>query len=152
MHSGKSKLFCAICPGEFTTASGLRKHIERFHTGIERARLPCGFPGCEKTYLNKNHLVTHFNVEHAENPVRYGCTLCSKEFKRKEHLERHTAAHTTEKPYKCQTCGAGFGQHSSLKKHELIHLDKSARHVLKCGLWYRLTQLCKPVSRRFHRI
>lgn len=92
------------------------------HSTTERERIPCTFLGCEKTFVHKGGVTKHFNSEHAENPIRYLCTLCQKEFKSMKDLTRHIDTHTREKSYKCTICGKGFGQAQNLKRHEVSKL------------------------------
>ncbi|XP_021961676.2 PR domain zinc finger protein 5 [Folsomia candida] len=110
----------------------LRRHTEAIHITHERPRLPCGFVGCDKTFLKKQNVSRHVRAEHAENPVRFRCTLCGKEFKMKIELESHVPTHTTEKPYNCATCGRSFALRRTMKSHEQTHLEKSARDIFQC--------------------
>ncbi|OXA37370.1 Zinc finger protein 2 [Folsomia candida] len=87
-------------------------------------------------------VLKHFKGEHAENPVRFRCTLCVKEFKQKCSLDKHIAVHTTEKCYKCSTCGRSFALRGNLRTHQRIHQDKEEREIFNCQLcpWTCLTQ------------
>ncbi|KAL4860589.1 hypothetical protein BDV12DRAFT_181349 [Aspergillus spectabilis] len=49
----------------------------------------------------------------------FRCTFCQREFRRLEHLQRHTRTHTHEKPFSC-SCGALFARRDLLKRHERI--------------------------------
>ncbi|XP_035712187.1 zinc finger protein 467-like [Folsomia candida] len=117
-----------------TAPSKLQRHIGAVHSTKERARFPCTFPGCEKTYLNKHHIAQHVHKEHAKHPVRFWCTLCGREFKTRTLLESHIPTHTTEKPYNCATCGRSFSHKGDIKGHEMTHLEKSSRPMLKCDV------------------
>ncbi|XP_035713821.1 gastrula zinc finger protein XlCGF57.1-like [Folsomia candida] len=112
--------------------ANLQKYTKGIHSTSERPRLPCGFLGCEKTFLNKGNISRHVNNVHAQNPVRFPCTLCGKGFKARGELENHIPTHTTEKPYKCGTCGRNFTYKSALTRHEITHLEKSTRDMLQC--------------------
>ncbi|XP_035713716.1 zinc finger protein 888 isoform X2 [Folsomia candida] len=118
-HANGEQPRCEISPACFSTTN-LAKDIKADHNTKDLPRFPCTFPGCEKTYKNKRHISQHVKTDHAENPVRFPCTLCEKEFKTMSHLGRHSSTHTNEKPYKCTTCGRGFAQKSDLMHHELI--------------------------------
>lgn len=110
---------CPICQRQYSRMESLRNHMNLVHNTTERPRHPCTFPGCGKTYQNKTWVVYHFRMEHYENPARFGCTLCGREFKANPDLVKHIATHTTEKPHKCSSCGTRFVQISSLKRHEV---------------------------------
>lgn len=100
-------------------SGNLRKHMDAMHGSRKRSRFPCTFFRCEKTYLHQRHLTRHMRSEHEENPVQFPCTLCSKEFKCRTHLERHISSHTTEKTLNCAICAKNFAQMDHLKRHEV---------------------------------
>ncbi|XP_035712481.1 gastrula zinc finger protein XlCGF8.2DB-like [Folsomia candida] len=119
-HTKRDRPSCNICHRVFATPQNLRAHISTVHNRTKRPRFPCEFPGCGKTYLNKEGVSTHIKAEHSENPIRFPCTLCGKEFEAKRDLELHINTHTTEKAYICPNCGRGFAHRTSLKNHECI--------------------------------
>ncbi|OXA47634.1 Zinc finger protein 26 [Folsomia candida] len=133
-HTKRDRPSCNICHRVFATPQNLRAHISTVHNRTKRPRFPCEFPGCGKTYLNKEGVSTHIKAEHSENPIRFPCTLCGKEFEAKRDLELHINTHTTEKAYICPNCGRGFAHRTSLKNHEATHLAKSTRRIFKCDL------------------
>ncbi|EAQ93835.1 hypothetical protein CHGG_02070 [Chaetomium globosum CBS 148.51] len=45
------------------------------------------------------------------------CPVCSKTYKRREHLQRHRSTHTRERPHRCIVCGASFQRSDVLKRH-----------------------------------
>ena len=45
------------------------------------------------------------------------CLHCGKLFDCKSKLKRHEVVHTKAKPFKCQYCGKGFAQQSSVSVH-----------------------------------
>ncbi|XP_021959817.1 zinc finger protein Xfin [Folsomia candida] len=134
LHSNRDRPSCDIFHRVFLKHATLRRHMDTVHSKIERPRLPCGYPGCEKTYLRRDDLSHHVKTEHVENPTRFPCTLCGKEFKVRSKLERHISTHTTEKAYTCSTCGRRFASQTAMKTHEVTHLEKSTRRIFKCAL------------------
>ncbi|OXA45423.1 hypothetical protein Fcan01_20258 [Folsomia candida] len=132
IHTSRKRPSCNICNREFFCSSTLRKHIEDIHSTSERPRFPCGFLGCKKTFLQKREVSRHIKTVHAENPVRFPCTLCGKEFNTRAHLESHTPTHTTERPFKCTKCGRGFSRRTDMRNHDLTHLERCARQMFKC--------------------
>ncbi|KAJ5892121.1 uncharacterized protein N7473_008349 [Penicillium subrubescens] len=50
-------------------------------------------------------------------PARYQCPVCFKRYKRREHLFRHTSSHTSERPYRCDSCDGSFQRADVLKRH-----------------------------------
>ncbi|OXA47381.1 oocyte zinc finger protein XlCOF26 [Folsomia candida] len=125
---------CDTCYRVFFSSANLRQHINTVHSRMDRPRFPCTVPECWKTYLDKRSLSKHMKTEHAEKPIRFPCTLCGKELKTKHDLENHISTHTSEKPYNCATCGRSFAFKGKMKLHQMTHLEKSSREVIKCHI------------------
>lgn len=50
------------------------------------------------------------------------CHLCSRRFRRQEHLKRHyRSLHTHDKPFKCTDCGKTFSRSDNLAQHQRTH-------------------------------
>lgn len=50
------------------------------------------------------------------------CSLCSRRFRRQEHLKRHyRSLHTQDKPFECTECGKRFSRSDNLAQHTRIH-------------------------------
>lgn len=50
------------------------------------------------------------------------CTLCSRRFRRQEHLKRHyRSLHTHDKPFECNECGKKFSRSDNLAQHARTH-------------------------------
>ncbi|OXA39977.1 hypothetical protein Fcan01_25268 [Folsomia candida] len=128
-HDGLVK--CKICGKILKNLNSLPLHLSYTHG---KESLPCD--QCGRQFKCPRNLRRHVNAaEHAENPVRYYCTLCGKETKNKTDLDRHIGSHTTEKIYKCATCGLSFSQNSLLNLHQQrSHKEKSDRTVYTCKL------------------
>lgn len=53
---------------------------------------------------------------------QFVCTLCSRRFRRQEHLKRHyRSLHTHDKPFKCAECGKQFSRSDNLSQHARTH-------------------------------
>lgn len=48
---------------------------------------------------------------------RHQCPLCLKSYKRREHLQRHCATHSTARPHRCVHCDGTFQRLDVLKRH-----------------------------------
>ena len=54
------------------------------------------------------------------------CTLCSRRFRRQEHLKRHyRSLHTQDKPFECNECGKKFSRSDNLAQHARTHGGQS---------------------------
>ncbi|KAI9885425.1 MAG: hypothetical protein M1823_002773 [Watsoniomyces obsoletus] len=58
-----------------------------------------------------------------EDPSKtFVCDLCSRRFRRQEHLKRHyRSLHTQEKPFECGECGKKFSRSDNLAQHARTH-------------------------------
>ena len=58
-----------------------------------------------------------------EDPSKtFVCHLCSRRFRRQEHLKRHyRSLHTQEKPFECNECGKKFSRSDNLSQHARTH-------------------------------
>jgi hypothetical protein len=58
-----------------------------------------------------------------EDPSKtFVCTLCSRRFRRQEHLKRHyRSLHTHDKPFECHDCGKKFSRSDNLAQHARTH-------------------------------
>ncbi|KAK2741238.1 hypothetical protein FQN57_005700 [Myotisia sp. PD_48] len=58
-----------------------------------------------------------------EDPSKtFVCSLCSRRFRRQEHLKRHyRSLHTEEKPFECPDCGKKFSRSDNLAQHTRTH-------------------------------
>ena len=63
------------------------------------------------------------HVKLTEDPSKtFVCTLCSRRFRRQEHLKRHyRSLHTHEKPFECTDCGKKFSRSDNLSQHQRTH-------------------------------
>ncbi|KAH8649737.1 hypothetical protein BGZ60DRAFT_199046 [Tricladium varicosporioides] len=48
---------------------------------------------------------------------RYRCSICLKCYKRREHLQRHTSTHNSDRPHRCTSCNGTFQRADVLKRH-----------------------------------
>lgn len=54
------------------------------------------------------------------------CSLCSRRFRRQEHLKRHyRSLHTQDKPFECNECGKKFSRSDNLAQHARTHGGQS---------------------------
>lgn len=101
---------------------------------------------CNKRFRDRYHLVRHLSVHSGEtapdcklckmprnccrcvphspqySPIKqHRCDICSKMFRDKYHLNRHSLVHTKEKPHQCKVCQKPFSRKDKLMQHSLLH-------------------------------
>lgn len=71
---------------------------------------------------------------------RHCCPECDRTFGRIEHMKRHAASHSSDRPFKCSLCDKGFYRLDTMQRHELIHREdndnsksKGARACTECA-------------------
>ncbi|KAF2156950.1 hypothetical protein K461DRAFT_7805 [Myriangium duriaei CBS 260.36] len=81
------------------------------------------------------------NGSDKDDKERHQCPHCDRSFGRVEHMKRHAASHSNERPFRCATCDKGFHRLDTMQRHELIHRDhaenakpKGARACTECAL------------------
>ncbi|OXA41601.1 hypothetical protein Fcan01_23859 [Folsomia candida] len=105
----------AIMHDENSQVQCKKTHLDK----SEREVFPCRLSTCNKSFLYKAVAAQHFQTEHPQNPLRFLCMLCKREFKHKGNLDAHIATHTTEKAHKCAICGKSFAVRSNHKRHQV---------------------------------
>ncbi|QSZ30735.1 hypothetical protein DSL72_000293 [Monilinia vaccinii-corymbosi] len=58
----------------------------------ERAKLPCGYPGCNKRFRRQEHLKRHVDT-HDIRAIKHKCPFCEKFFGRTDNLKSHVDLH-----------------------------------------------------------
>lgn len=62
-----------------------------------------------------------FDLTLSHTSFTSSCGVCSKTFKRNEHLSRHSIIHSGLKAQVCTECGKGFYRSDHLRKHLMGH-------------------------------
>ncbi|KAF7234208.1 hypothetical protein EG68_12289 [Paragonimus skrjabini miyazakii] len=98
----------------------------------------CDYPGCEKNYIKRSHLVAHYRKHTGECPYiclypipdRIGTTLegrifegtiCGQRFSRSDQWTRHRRRHHNYKPFECSVCQKGFFRADHHQRHFRTH-------------------------------
>ncbi|XP_008471282.1 zinc finger protein 184 isoform X1 [Diaphorina citri] len=90
-------------------------------TGGGGGDTPLNYPCdmCSKSFRRKEHLFQHKKLHTGERP--FICGTCGKAFSRKEHLLRHGTSHTGQKMHPCDICSKMFSRKDNLHKHRKTH-------------------------------
>ncbi|XP_044754138.1 zinc finger protein 431-like isoform X2 [Coccinella septempunctata] len=126
---------CTECGKLFTTAGFLKKHVERFHLGLnfnKTQRVPFECELCGKVLSCKATLYSHMKNVHEKSQKSFTCEICGKILKTKTSLELHTNYHNGNCPFKCGICGKAFTNATTLKSHSLIHTNERPHECQVC--------------------
>ncbi|EDV96521.1 zinc finger protein 540 [Drosophila grimshawi] len=127
------------CRKGFTTAGGLRLHVDHAHTELSEVH-SCSVDGCGKTFPRIRLLTFHMkkvhNISKAAAPPRdYPCTECEKVFRCPMALKKHMYKHDgKELPFPCNICGKRFVINSALKDHLMRHAGIKNYVCPYCGV------------------
>ena len=108
-----------LCKKTFAKVTSLEQH-ERSHTGEKTHKCDV----CQKKLACKLSLDFHKRTHTGEKP--YSCKYCQESFSQRGNFERHVrTTHTGETPFSCDLCEQSFQTGQHLKKHKLIHAERS---------------------------
>jgi uncharacterized Zn-finger protein len=66
------------------------------------------------------------DITHDMTKKKHKCTLCKKNFNRKDYLSvKHQRTHTGEKPYECSYCDKAFARKGHINDHLRTHTRTS---------------------------
>lgn len=81
---------------------------------------------CSRGFKRREHLYQHMKLHTGFRP--YVCEHCNKAFMRKEHVIRHSTLHSGQKNFTCNICDKSFSRNDNLLKHKKTH-EKQASYV-----------------------
>lgn len=89
---------------------------------------------CSKTFKRKEHLMQHLKSHVGLRPFKCEEPGCSKSFSRKEHLMRHIVSHTGKKLFSCPVCRKYFSRKDNLNKHKKTHTENISSAPFHCSI------------------
>ncbi|XP_055375060.1 putative uncharacterized protein DDB_G0271606 isoform X2 [Condylostylus longicornis] len=81
---------------------------------------------CSRGFKKKEHLAQHMKLHAGLRPFKCSEPGCTKAFSRKEHLMRHIVSHTGKKMFCCDMCQKFFSRKDNLNKHKRTHSEQSS--------------------------
>lgn len=140
-HNDKLPHQCTVdtCLKGFTTANGLRLHVEHCHAETVEMH-KCPEQGCDRSFarirlLNWHLKKVHKIVKELNEPKCYPCAECEKIFRCPMALKKHMYKHDgKELPFPCNICGKRFVINSALKDHLMRHAGIKNYVCPYCGV------------------
>ena len=85
---------------------------------------------CHKYFATKDELANHRKTQHG---IEHVCSVCSKTFKAKSHLEIHMTVHSDTRKFKCLECDKCYKTNSALYNHQKAkgHQPKFQGQILR---------------------
>jgi len=119
---------------------------------LKKAKHPCPFPGCKKSFDSKWGLNRHHRIHTGLKP--FTCQECGKAFVEKCAMVRHMRTHQESKPYKCDFpgCSKEFKCKEYLYVHRHIHSQsrKYVCNIESCGKTYLTAKGLKKHTKEIH--
>lgn len=139
------KMFqCEECGKKISSQYQLKKHIEAMHQG---KMFFC--PHCPYKIGWKKSLKEHLVLYHSSAPLKYQCSKCGKNFKRKGAMDEHELTHNS-KDIACDQCDKKFSSERYLTRHvESVH-GESKHSCSECHKKFTTNAYLKDHIRRSH--
>ena len=146
----KSKLFhfstvhsnmdgCQMCKRAFSSNDNFKQHMSSHHGR------KCGCPNILE--MTEKEVLFHNQTVHRNH---FGCNICFRTFKNKEHGLTHMAEHEGKRGFQCEKCGNDYKRAGDLKGHIKLCSDMDPVKCDLCDKCFNGKERLKIHRRRFH--
>ncbi|XP_076039593.1 uncharacterized protein LOC143024615 [Oratosquilla oratoria] len=153
VHMGieRERAQCSMCNKTFSSANGLKVHMETIHTKSQEYECP----ECKETFNQKGNMQNHYRRVHQGDDARkLQCDICSKGFicpsDLRKHVERvHLKVRKNE--VMCEVCGKPFSDTRAMKIHiNAIHTKEVQYPCPDCKMVFHSLTNMVTHRRRMH--
>ena len=122
-HKDTKDYECPVCHKTFKNKKSLVRCMEGHN--LEGQTFPCHVAACDAVLKTPELQRCHFKRMHTDKAatISFPCTVCTKTFKTKSDLKRHTnKVHLKlERPFQCSVCPRKCYTEKELERHMNIH-------------------------------
>ncbi|XP_063798784.1 zinc finger protein 99-like [Pseudophryne corroboree] len=107
------------------------------HAGVSKSLAPRKVykcPVCFRIFEYLSYLQRHSIAHSQQKP--HVCKICGKAFKRTSHLTRHKYTHFGGKPFQCQICQRRFRDAGELTRHQQSHTGERPHQCEVCNMCF----------------
>ncbi|XP_054724295.1 zinc finger protein 84-like [Uloborus diversus] len=138
VHTGEKPFGCNLCDYKCSEKANLNRHMKSHSSKrLQIFTIYFDFKGDSRPcFTMQRHSMSftpnppEINCSVEDVFKMFSCSVCGRNFTRKDYLRLHMRTHTGEKPYQCSVCNYRCSQRANLVKHQRIH---SGQRPYKCG-------------------
>jgi len=129
-HNNEKPFKCDICETSYTNTKSLRKHMHK-HNDDKLFRFKNRFKNKAKFYRPNRPVKTENELDSSDGSDAEETDSKSPKVKRQSRSSDKNF--TGFKPYTCDTCGLGFNDSKSLRRHKVTHTQDKPHSCDICG-------------------
>ena len=112
-------VFCHVCLKTFKKSKNRDEHVKAVHNKIKDADLSCS--QCEKSFMSRQSLNYHIDVVHTSSSAEVKCPVCDAKLGHSVSLERHMKLHKESlELHQCSLCQKQFTRKDNLTVHKKV--------------------------------
>ena len=130
---------CQVCKRAFSCSENFKEHMRSHHGRSCK---------CQNILdMDEKQVLFHNQTVHRKH---FGCDICHRTFRKKDHGLVHMAEHNGERGFQCDKCGNDYKRAGDLKSHTNLCLDMDPVKCDLCEKYFKGRLRLKLHRRRFH--